>query len=61
MAPQSEQPVAAEAASERNMLVEQCFWCLFYAGGIIGTLVVYGILQERIMTINYGGTNGELF
>jgi len=29
-------------------------WCIFYAGGIIGTLLVYGVLQERIMTQPYG-------
>jgi adenosine 3'-phospho 5'-phosphosulfate transporter B2 len=52
---------AVEAANERVTLVERSSWCLFYAGGIIGTLVVYGILQERVMTINYGGPNGELF
>jgi len=32
----------------------QVFWCGFYAAGIIGSLVVYGLLQERIMTIPYG-------
>jgi adenosine 3'-phospho 5'-phosphosulfate transporter B2 len=39
-------------------------WCFLYGAGIIGTLVVYGLLQERIMTIPYGGTlaqGGELF
>jgi adenosine 3'-phospho 5'-phosphosulfate transporter B2 len=34
------------------------FWCVFYGGGIIATLVVYGVLQERIMTMPFGG---ELF
>jgi len=34
------------------------FWCIFYGVGIISTLVVYGVLQEKIMTIPYGG---ELF
>jgi len=34
------------------------FWCIFYGAGIIGSLVVYGLLQERIMTVPYGG---ELF
>jgi adenosine 3'-phospho 5'-phosphosulfate transporter B2 len=28
--------------------------CVFYASGIIGSLVVYGILQERIMSMPYG-------
>lgn len=30
------------------------FWCGFYGFGIIGSLVVYGLLQERIMTEPYG-------
>jgi adenosine 3'-phospho 5'-phosphosulfate transporter B2 len=34
------------------------FWCCFYASGVIGTLLVYGVLQERLMTMPYGG---ELF
>jgi len=33
-------------------------WCLFYGAGIICTLVLYGLLQERIMTVPFGG---ELF
>mmetsp|Transcript_39709 Transcript_39709/g.86560 ORF Transcript_39709/g.86560 Transcript_39709/m.86560 type:complete len:380 (+) Transcript_39709:73-1212(+) len=32
----------------------QAFWCCLYAAGIIGMLVLYGILQERIMTEPYG-------
>jgi len=39
-------------------------WCCFYAVGIIGMLVIYGVLQERIMTVPYGasgGTKGEAF
>jgi len=32
----------------------QAFWCSFYGAGIIGMLVLYGILQERIMTEPYG-------
>jgi len=30
-------------------------WCIFYGVGIIGTLLGYGVLQERIMTRDYGG------
>ncbi|CAE7240898.1 slc35b2 [Symbiodinium sp. KB8] len=30
-------------------------WCVFYGAGIIGTLVLYGILQEGIMTVAYDG------
>jgi len=33
-------------------------WCCFYGVGIIGMLVIYGLLQERIMTIGY---NGDMF
>jgi len=33
-------------------------WCVFYAAGIILALVVYGLLQERIITFTY---DGELF
>merc|ERR1719335_643295 len=29
-------------------------WCCFYGSGIIGTLVIYGLLQERIMSMPYG-------
>jgi len=28
--------------------------CIFYASGIIGGLVIYGLLQERIVTMPYG-------
>jgi adenosine 3'-phospho 5'-phosphosulfate transporter B2 len=31
----------------------KALWCIFYASGIIITLVVYGLLQERIMTSVY--------
>jgi len=34
--------------------LESAAWCCFYGAGIIGSLVVYGILQERIMSIPYG-------
>jgi len=34
------------------------FWCCFYGAGVIASLVVYGVLQERIMSIEY---DGELF
>jgi len=33
----------------------------FYGAGIIGCLLVYGLLQERIMSEPYGGPSGELF
>jgi adenosine 3'-phospho 5'-phosphosulfate transporter B2 len=71
MAPQTESPaaeVAAEGEHEQNQpppveqgtTHEQVFWCGFYAVGIIGTLLLYGVLQERIMTIGYG-PNETLF
>jgi len=34
------------------------FWCCFYGTGLILSLLVYGVLQERIMSIEY---DGELF
>jgi adenosine 3'-phospho 5'-phosphosulfate transporter B2 len=30
-------------------------WCAFYGAGIIGSLVIYGLLQERIMSVPYDG------
>jgi len=30
-------------------------WCVFYGFGIVGTLVMYGLLQEGIMTVAYDG------
>jgi len=29
-------------------------WCIFYGCGIIGCLVIYGVVQERIMSVPYG-------
>jgi len=34
--------------------LESIAWCVFYSSGIIGSLLVYGVLQERIMSIPYG-------
>jgi len=34
--------------------IERSFYCCFYGAGIIVTLLVYGLLQERIMTLPYG-------
>jgi len=31
------------------------FWFVFYGIGLVGTLVIYGLLQERIMTVPYDG------
>merc|ERR1719183_1234450 len=35
-------------------MFESAAWCLFYGAGIIGMLVIYGLLQERIMSLPYG-------
>mmetsp|Transcript_48525 Transcript_48525/g.89968 ORF Transcript_48525/g.89968 Transcript_48525/m.89968 type:complete len:336 (+) Transcript_48525:105-1112(+) len=45
-------------AQAGNSYVSSSFWCCFYGAGIIGTLVVYGLLQEKIMQHPY---NGQLF
>jgi len=37
-----------------NAGLHSAVWCCFYGAGIIGMLVVYGILQERIMSMPYG-------
>jgi len=38
--------------------LQQAFWCSFYGFGIVVSLVVYGILQEKMITIEY---DGQLF
>jgi len=35
--------------------VESALWCAFYGSGIIGMLLIYGLLQERIMSGEYDG------
>lgn len=45
---------ASSSAQEMSPLA-QVFWCCFYAIGLIGMLALYGVLQERIMTMPYGG------
>jgi adenosine 3'-phospho 5'-phosphosulfate transporter B2 len=47
--------MSADAGSSR---LSSALWCGFYGLGIIGALCIYGLLQERIMTVPYGG---ELF
>merc|ERR1719145_345631 len=42
------------AAPARSSMLESAGWCMFYGAGIIGMLVVYGLLQERIMAVPYG-------
>jgi len=39
-------------------------WCFVYGMGIIGMLGMYGVIQEKIMTVPYGKTDtfeGEMF
>eukprot|EP00411_Alexandrium_monilatum_P089832 CAMPEP_0175739450 /NCGR_PEP_ID=MMETSP0097-20121207/55008_1 /TAXON_ID=311494 /ORGANISM="Alexandrium monilatum, Strain CCMP3105" /LENGTH=346 /DNA_ID=CAMNT_0017047709 /DNA_START=41 /DNA_END=1081 /DNA_ORIENTATION=+ len=43
--PQEEQPRTA---------LQSAFWCCFYGAGIVGMLLIYGLLQERIMSEPYG-------
>jgi len=49
----------ADSAAPQSFLVT-AGWCIFYASGIIGCLVVYGVLQERVMDHPYG-TEGAMF
>mmetsp|Transcript_48526 Transcript_48526/g.89971 ORF Transcript_48526/g.89971 Transcript_48526/m.89971 type:complete len:328 (+) Transcript_48526:72-1055(+) len=42
-------------ASDSRDFTEAAFWCGFYACGVIGTLLVYGLLQERIIQHPYDG------
>jgi len=47
--------MSAEAASmSSRSRFESAGWCCFYGLGIISMLVVYGIIQERIMSMPYG-------
>jgi len=47
----------ATAMANRSPM-EQIAWGLFYASGLIGMLLIYGLLQERIMQMPY---EGEVF
>jgi len=47
-----------EQETEKETAGSLIFWCSFFAAGIIGTLVVYGVQQEKIMQVPY---SGELF
>lgn len=49
--------MTAEDAQPQSARAAAC-WCAFYGLGIILTLVVYGLLQERMMTVSY---DGQLF
>jgi len=50
--------MAAENSDVMASKTSAAFWCSVYGSGIIVSLVVYGVLQERIMAVEYGG---ELF
>merc|ERR1719221_2570604 len=57
MAGAAREHIAARAAPP-NEVFARAFWCLFYASGVVASLIVYGLLQERIMQGSY---DGELF
>jgi len=46
---------------EASMPNETAAWCSFYGAGIICMLVVYGLLQERIITRPYGTGKDEVY
>mmetsp|Transcript_93932 Transcript_93932/g.210478 ORF Transcript_93932/g.210478 Transcript_93932/m.210478 type:complete len:354 (-) Transcript_93932:63-1124(-) len=46
-------PVPHSEGAARSSL-NSAFWCCFYGGGIVGMLLIYGLLQERIMSEPYG-------
>lgn len=47
-------PNVASGSDTLGTPMEAALWCCFYGFGIIGMLVVYGLLQERIMSLPYG-------
>jgi len=47
--------MAEDGPSTPSSMSHLAFWCISYGVGIIATLVVYGVLQERIMTRPFGG------
>jgi len=48
-------PVTTPASDEAPRTPwQQAFWCCFYGAGIVGMLLIYGLLQERIMGEPYG-------
>jgi len=47
-------PTAPGTTQAMSPAAQVC-WCCFYAAGLIGMLALYGVLQERIMTMPYGG------
>merc|ERR1719277_2473299 len=47
--------LAVEPQGSSNEVLARAFWCIFYASGVIASLIVYGVLQERIMQVSYDG------
>ena len=43
-----------ESSTAASSAARSAAWCCFYGAGIIGMLVIYGLLQERIMSMPYG-------
>ena len=46
---------------EASLPNESAAWCSFYGDGIICMLVVYGLLQERIIARPYGTGKDEVY
>lgn len=44
-----------QAQQESKGLFQTVAWCSFYGGGVIATLILYGLVQEEIMTQPYDG------
>eukprot|EP00408_Alexandrium_pacificum_P027425 CAMPEP_0171193966 /NCGR_PEP_ID=MMETSP0790-20130122/20649_1 /TAXON_ID=2925 /ORGANISM="Alexandrium catenella, Strain OF101" /LENGTH=149 /DNA_ID=CAMNT_0011659155 /DNA_START=53 /DNA_END=498 /DNA_ORIENTATION=+ len=44
----------ALAEEQPRTFLQQAFWCTLYGAGIVGMLLIYGLLQERIMSEPYG-------
>lgn len=53
-------PLVPPVPMDQRPMREQVLWCCLYGGGVIGMLVIYGVLQERIMTIPYEGPEGAV-
>jgi adenosine 3'-phospho 5'-phosphosulfate transporter B2 len=46
---------AAMDAENRHDASQVAAWCVFLSAGLIGTLLVYGVIQERIMQHSFDG------
>ena len=54
---QSEQK-AGEASSQERSLTSQAMLLAWCAGGLLGSYLIWGLLQERIMAFRYGAVEG---